>query len=181
MFNKIFTNTDWGIGISIKWEPDSNPSGRRQSSRRSAQCLMNTWHQKTIQDNSNHCFENECTLETTLEHKKVSGQLLVLKDLNDSKLIVWVQVIPMIIQDQFYSIQNLQRSPIPKILILRLHCLYYIFTSPRNIATKYLNRNIQVNEWDSSIVYSIKPKLDIGCLLISVFLPVFTCSCMKCS
>ena len=31
-----------------------------------------------------------------------------LKDLNDSKLI---QVIPLIIQDQFYIVQNLQRSP----------------------------------------------------------------------
>ena len=35
-----------------------------------------------------------------------------LKDLNDSKLIIWVQVIPLIIQDQFYTVQNLQRSPI---------------------------------------------------------------------
>ena len=26
----------------------------------------------------------------------------------------WVQVIPLIIQDQFYTIQNLQRSPIPQ-------------------------------------------------------------------
>ena len=35
-----------------------------------------------------------------------------LKDLNDSELIVY-EVIPLIIQDQFYTIQNLQRSPIP--------------------------------------------------------------------
>ena len=35
--------------------------------------------------------------------------------LNDSKLIcIWVQVIPLIIHDQFYTIQNLQRSLIPQ-------------------------------------------------------------------
>ena len=37
-----------------------------------------------------------------------------LKDLEGSKDCKWVQVIPMIIQDQFYTIQNLQRSPIPQ-------------------------------------------------------------------
>ena len=39
-----------------------------------------------------------------------------LKDLNDSKLIVNAsQVISLIIKDQFNTIQNLQRSPIPQI------------------------------------------------------------------
>ena len=36
-----------------------------------------------------------------------------LKELNDSKLIVFlVQVIALIIQDQFLTVQNLQKSPI---------------------------------------------------------------------
>ena len=38
----------------------------------------------------------------------------LLKDLNDSKLCIWAQVIPLIIQDQFYTIQNIQRSPSPQ-------------------------------------------------------------------
>ena len=33
-----------------------------------------------------------------------------LKDLNDSKLIVWVQVIPLIIQDQSYTIRTFRGS-----------------------------------------------------------------------
>ena len=36
----------------------------------------------------------------------------LLKDLNDSKLCIWAQVIPLIIQDQFHTVQNIQRSPI---------------------------------------------------------------------
>ena len=38
-----------------------------------------------------------------------------MKDLNDSKLIVYESKwFPLIIHDQFYTIQNLQRSPIPQ-------------------------------------------------------------------
>ena len=68
----------------------------------------------------NYVLEPVCCKK---QQKKISWQVTGLRnrgplnDLNNSKLIVciWVQVIPLISQDQFYTIQNLQSFPIPQI------------------------------------------------------------------
>ena len=59
-----------------------------------------------------------------------------LKDLNDSKLIVWVQVIPLIIQDQFYTIQYLQRSPILQTSNLSGLCFAVSYNKPGSSISK---------------------------------------------